>query len=352
MSYKPRLDGLRSIAIFMVLLEHFAYYIGNAVSAGFYGVNLFFVLSGFLITGILLNNPDKNFGYIYKRFIARRALRIFPIYYLVLLVLYLLGVAGIKRDIFFLATYTYNYKLILTQDWSSIYTLYWSLSVEEQFYLFFPFIAILLRRQLKILLPVVGIVIIMAYLQVYFNFLFPYRFNYTHLISNMSALGMGAMGAVLFKTGKTKVHLFSNVVYEYLALLLLFFSFISFSWQVKWLLFPLVNLFFVIKCAGTGFSLSFADKYLNSTSAIKVGKISYGIYLYHMIVAFYLSKYIFDPLWSKSSFTNWGLFSKLQFNAWILKFPVYSLISIWVASVSFRYIESPVLLLKDKYFKN
>lgn len=352
MNYKPRLDGLRSIAIYMVLLEHFAYYIGNAVSAGFYGVNLFFVLSGFLITGILLNNPDKDFGYIYKRFIARRALRIFPIYYFVLLILYFLGITGIKRDIFFLASYTYNYKLILTQDWSSIYTLYWSLSVEEQFYLFFPFIVIFLRRHLEVLMSVIVFVIIIAFLQVYFYFLFPYKFNYTHLISNMSALGIGALGAVLFKTGKTKLALLNNVVFEYLALLLLILSFFSFSWQVKWLLFPVVNLFFVLKCAHAGFTLSFADKYLNSPSAIKVGKISYGIYLYHMIIAFYLSKYIFDPLWSKIQFSNWGQLSKLQFNAWILKFPVYTLISIWVASLSFRYIESPLLQLKDKYFKN
>ena len=76
-----QVDGLRFIAVVFVLIEHFASIIGKYISAGYYGVDLFFVISGFLITGILLNSKG-TFGSVYKKFIGRRTLRIFPLYYL------------------------------------------------------------------------------------------------------------------------------------------------------------------------------------------------------------------------------------------------------------------------------
>ena len=89
----PALDGLRGLAILLVLLHHFTVLIPQTmverwfvrlttVESGIHGVDLFFVLSGFLITGILLDSKGKR-GY-YKNFYKRRVLRIFPLYYLVL----------------------------------------------------------------------------------------------------------------------------------------------------------------------------------------------------------------------------------------------------------------------------
>ncbi|MBL7683626.1 MAG: acyltransferase [Flavipsychrobacter sp.] len=91
LKHEPRLDGLRAIAILMVLVSHFAYFIGQYFASGFYGVNLFFVLSGFLITSILIVDSDKPFGKQYIKFIGRRSLRIFPIYYLTILVLVIIN---------------------------------------------------------------------------------------------------------------------------------------------------------------------------------------------------------------------------------------------------------------------
>lgn len=139
MNYKPRLDGLRCVAIMMVIIGHFLYFL-TGTNGGIFGVNLFFVLSGFLITSILLSDISVTFGKAYKKFIIRRALRIFPVYYLIILFFLAISAQGIKEDWPYLLTYTYNFHVSGLTDWEHhLYSPYWSLSVEEQFYLFFPF---------------------------------------------------------------------------------------------------------------------------------------------------------------------------------------------------------------------
>lgn len=90
MRYFPQFDGLRMLAVLLVLLHHFARHIGDRFATGYFGVELFFVLSGFLITRILYQSQG-SLGAVYRQFTGRRALRIFPIYYLLLVVLLLAG---------------------------------------------------------------------------------------------------------------------------------------------------------------------------------------------------------------------------------------------------------------------
>ena len=92
----PRLDGLRCLAIALVLVEHFGWR-GESVQVGYYGVDLFFVISGFLITGILLRDPEEKAGKALVRFMGRRALRIFPPYYLLLCVLLIFGISPARE---------------------------------------------------------------------------------------------------------------------------------------------------------------------------------------------------------------------------------------------------------------
>jgi peptidoglycan/LPS O-acetylase OafA/YrhL len=155
----PELDSIRGIAILAVVFYHEFYSIGMgqplsrwqhvvvlAAGPGRMGVNLFFVLSGFLITGILLKSCGEH-GY-YKRFYVRRALRIFPIYFLLLIVL---AVLGYPRS-FLILSLLYLSNLVHLFGVPLAYNVLWSLAVEEHFYFVWPFmVRTLSRKNLELL---------------------------------------------------------------------------------------------------------------------------------------------------------------------------------------------------------
>jgi peptidoglycan/LPS O-acetylase OafA/YrhL len=357
-NYKPRIDGLRFLAISSVLLFHFAYYIGNFFSAGSYGVNLFFVLSGFLITSILIKEDGKGFRQRYINFLGRRFLRIFPIYYLTIFLLLLIGTPHVHERLFYLLTYTYNF-IVPKIDWLKEYVgHFWSLSVEEQFYVFFPLLAILLRNRLKVLILVCSFLVIIAYLQVFFDIFNIGRFyekvvvfNYTSLLTNMAPLSIGAIGAILTRRhGVPKVFLSAWLeVFLFISILL---TNCFLAWKFQILICSVCNIFLVIKAYYSGFSIAWFDKLVTNRYAVYIGRISYGLYIYHAILNCYFNDYLFDPLWVKIPFHSLGRFWKLEFHSWIFKLPLYTLISVFIAHLSFVYIEKPILKLKDRYFRS
>lgn len=150
-SRNPSLDGLRGLAIALVILYHL-----NLVGFGWVGVQLFFVLSGFLITRLLLALREQpSLGSYLKIFYGRRALRIFPVYYLYLLLLLLLWWAlptaqqgPVAEQWRYAASYTSNW-LGMTGGHQKTYFLdhFWSLPIEEQFYLFWPLLLFFTPRR-------------------------------------------------------------------------------------------------------------------------------------------------------------------------------------------------------------
>ncbi|MBC7968279.1 MAG: hypothetical protein H7Z17_20425, partial [Fuerstia sp.] len=78
--------------------------------------------------------------------------------------------------------------------------------------------------------------------------------------------------------------------------------------------------------------------------------VSYGVYVYHIPLAFVISVYLFDPIWLQIPFDQFGLLSKLRWNAWIIKLPLFSLLTVGLASVSYRFMEKPILALKERWF--
>jgi peptidoglycan/LPS O-acetylase OafA/YrhL len=162
----PALDGLRGLAILPVLFAHFMRLqpttpferlLSRGAATGWVGVDLFFVLSGFLITGILLD--AKGGERYFRNFYLRRAIRIFPLYYGSLLLvffglphLHILGAAQ-TRDLLhsqgWYWSYLANVRIALAGSWATSFELehFWSLAVEEQFYLVWPLVVWLLSRK-------------------------------------------------------------------------------------------------------------------------------------------------------------------------------------------------------------
>ncbi|MER8974386.1 MULTISPECIES: acyltransferase [unclassified Mesorhizobium] len=144
--YRPQLDGLRAIAIGLVGVEHFGgpwVRTHFPIGAGALGVQLFFVLSGFLITrNLLFRLEQAPAGEVIRRFYIGRAVRLMPAYYLTLLVLFVLGVPEVHDFIVWHLTYTSNY-LAAT---GGPLLVFWSLAVEEQFYLLLPMLVLLSGR--------------------------------------------------------------------------------------------------------------------------------------------------------------------------------------------------------------
>jgi peptidoglycan/LPS O-acetylase OafA/YrhL len=143
----PQLDGLRCLAASAVLVWHFApadAALNAAFAWGDAGVQLFFVLSGFLVTAIVLRSAsaggaDRSLaGVTLRRFYVRRCLRIVPLYYGVLAVLLVLGVAPARDGVLWHLTYTTNFYLAWLGEWPDHVFHFWTLAVEEQFYLLWP----------------------------------------------------------------------------------------------------------------------------------------------------------------------------------------------------------------------
>jgi peptidoglycan/LPS O-acetylase OafA/YrhL len=351
MIHHKQLDGLRAVAVFLVLIVHFAVPVSNLIDAGYYGVDLFFVISGYLITTILVRS-NEPFGKSYRKFLGRRTLRIFPIYYLTIFILFIARNEYVCKYLAYCLTYTYNYAMVIYHIQGSLINHFWSLCLEEQFYLFWPFIVLGMKSSIRNLKIVIFLLVLFCYVQVFFSIipaLTPY--NYVGLIPQAHSLGIGALGALFSLENKIPKKLLEDKWLEWLALFALLFFLVS-GFTLKVLFCPLLSLFFVLKTTHKGFAIKGIDKFLSKDSIVYLGSISYGIYLYHLPLGYYLTEYVFNPFfWKKINFDTWGRLSKLQWNSWILKWPFYSVLSIGLAHISYKYFEKPILSLKDKWFK-
>ena len=210
----PGLDALRGLAIMLVLVHNFSlaenghsriFKLWNVLpESGWIGVQLFFVLSGFLITGILVD--DRGLPRFYKRFYVRRALRIFPLYYALLILYGLLYATGVLEfriapvSAYFYATYLQNWSSLFLEKIPPGLGPLWSLAVEEQFYLLWP----LLIGKVSLRGSTIACVVIIAA-----SFLARVGMHLAHLSSGWlyistparaDALAIGALFALLLRS--------------------------------------------------------------------------------------------------------------------------------------------------------
>ena len=145
--YMPQLDALRALAVAAVAWSHWAPKdLHGGILWGPYGVKLFFVLSGFLITSILLDcraAADESPGgswFALRSFYVRRFLRLMPLYYATLLLAAVCNVRPVPETIGWTLSYTANFYFFLRGGWNGVISHFWSLAVEEQFYLVWPWV--------------------------------------------------------------------------------------------------------------------------------------------------------------------------------------------------------------------
>ncbi len=314
-SYIKELDGVRGIAALMVMFFHFFFRLETnntfllAVRKVSYlgetGVSLFFVLSGFLITRILLNTrQSERFFY---HFYLRRSLRIFPLYYLFLAVYYFIFplVKHEPHEPFSMqiAYWTYMQDFAQTFNWPSEGPgHFWSLAVEEHFYLFWPLLVYYLNNK-KVMYAISGIIItavITRWLLISSDH--PYRLL---TFSRMDELAMGTLLAVLEAKGKLMQE--KRNMQKFLLLFIISVVSVALFWpNLTSLTNTSANLFFKLSrfiilgfayFSFIGFVITASQgliikKILRSVPLLYTGRISYGLYVYHPI-CFWLSKQFF-----------------------------------------------------------
>ena len=358
----PELDAIRGLAILGVVFYHAFYWARDlsayspwqriflkTMSVGQYGVNLFFVLSGFLITGILLNTRDRK-DY-YKRFYLRRALRILPAYYLTLLILVVFRMASKG---FMLMSLLYSSNLSLLFGIPMSYAVLWSLAVEEHFYLVWPMAV--RRISLRGLLVLAVSLMVLSPALRFWCSLLPAK--YGAIVGGCSyytwncfdGLALGALMALLVRRmndDRRKLLRFS--------LVLIGLGFLiaaaglplgirtrmnpvgeALQW-VPWH-FGLGGLLAIFVVAGSGkWRALVAPRILTF-----FGGISYGLYLYHLLFLFayhWLAKRIgFEQHWNFDLWQRTWLPMVISSTAAIL----FSYLSRW-------YFEEPFLRLKDRW---
>ena len=370
--YLRNLDSIRFFAALIVYIGHgiapsYQYLsinntvweqLLNVISIGPIGVYMFFVLSGFLITYLLISEQEINNKISLKNFYIRRILRIWPLYFMIILfafgiipfVNYLTGTyKPAPSKIIYYLTFLSNYDVIslfrnnlgfinpLTQN------ITWSVSVEEQFYLFWPLLFVFLPKRFwfhSILLVIAGSLL--------FRFLYfeDAQILYLHTIALLVYLGMGALFAYLIKTNKRIKHIFENTsTFTHFVLFAIAFCFLCWFKQ-------LFTFKYGIIVGSIAISLSFALiisaqalttrksilNLQNISFANKWGKYTYGIYLIHPIVLAFMSMLVPLMPFPTENFTY-------SFTNGIVCF----IITLLLSKLSYKYYESRFLSLKKKF---
>jgi peptidoglycan/LPS O-acetylase OafA/YrhL len=369
----PALDGLRGIAILIVFLGHFTQFgLSKAQRANpiFYflsdkagiGVDLFFVLSGFLITGILYDSKNRQ-GY-FRVFYTRRTLRIFPLYYSVLILV------AVSRIVFpnlyalssitpvaQIANFTYTTNFLMAFRGLTAEPLFlghfWSLAVEEQFYILWPLIVLRLSREQLVKLALTGVVAALL-LRVLLIHSLAFESAYLLLPARMDSLLAGALIALSMR-GLRGIPdwITSRPVIAIVFALFAADLIVRGTGSNGWVLAFRSAFHFSIAAAGSGILVIASLGLPNKPNWTKVlgngflrffGKYSYAIYVVHVAIILALSQVI-DAV-QRHYFGGPAPFPAILLGG------IAIALTVGVSLVSWHVIEQPFLKLKDRIASN
>jgi peptidoglycan/LPS O-acetylase OafA/YrhL len=340
----PQLDVLRGIAVLDVMLYHItdiapSLHLRPLFRLGYTGVDLFFVLSGFLITGILVRTRD-NEGY-FTNFYARRILRIWPLYYALLLFTFVLLPAfqpQLKLAIFTLChpwqSFPFFFQnLMVNGNAYDTLRVTWSLAIEEQFYLVWPIVVWLAPRRTLKPMAVSGLLLSLGLRWSVVYGLIPPLIIYTNTLTRLDGLALGAFLALWIPEAENRTVKWAGIALMAVAVPLTLV--VEYSNKAQWSFFSLVALSF----AGLVCVTIQIPRVANLGFLKYTGKISYCLYLVHVpICTFLISPRIYkifqmrSPVWSDAVL-------------FVLSFALcYA-----VAAASWHFFESNILRLKSRF---
>ena len=343
------LNGLRAIAAISVVIGHvFQDTFGNWGISGLHlpifkgGVTLFFVISGFLITYLLLQEKKKINDVKIGAFYMRRILRIWPIYYLYILVcIAVLAFMGLSDTILTEKLWWYLFFAanipFLSATGIPMIVHFWSIGVEEQFYLFWPWLAKFSKRYLIPIICFVGIVWFSMKLGSWVAFTNKSLIYKFFNVTKFHCMMLGALGAVLYdKKNKYYIRIFSNKIGQIIVWLLFLLSGVWGDYVPAIIREEVIAVMSLFLITGQVCSSSFIN--LENKACDYVGKISYGIYVIHPLLIF-VSSYAYRML-------------EITLPTWLQAIGIYIyviLATILVANLSYHYVEKPFLKLKNRF---
>jgi peptidoglycan/LPS O-acetylase OafA/YrhL len=337
LSYMPRLDGLRGIAISAVLGAHFlAKPIVAAFRPGGFGVILFFVLSGYLITRILMQYKDRNtpVGAAASHFYWRRFLRLTPPYYLAIVAAALFGISGMRSNWWIHVLYLSNFAVGLQGDIFGAGH-FWTLCIEEQFY-FLWFVVVVVMPRRFLLHSIVASILASSIFRLAVVLLGLQPIMWALLPGFMDSLAFGAL--IAYAGRSARLAFLERWLLDWRILAFSLVAAILTSWIQDWniatrlLLYIPANTLFA-GCLVRSAIVKGKDVRLDwlTLSPLRyLGRISYGLYVYHIFIADF-----FYAFWPSS-------------HTWPHMFVILTVSSIAFAALSYKIMEQPVLQFKDR----
>lgn len=305
------LDVLRAFAVLLVLGKHAAWPVADAwgdlwFMGGWAGVDLFFVLSGFLVSGLLFDRPE------WKRFLVRRAWKIYPAFWFFMLVTIWIQRPGLVPTL---------HELLFIQNYGERVWLHsWSLAVEEHFYLLLPPVLLLTRRwDYKPLPWVVGGIVLACTLGRLFSPEWESNRSQTHL--RIDTLWLGVLARYFYNRNRRWVSLLAGPLFAIGAVVLGSAFMTTMTSSVGVLIIALGSVALVLGAVELDFSSRF------SQAVAYVGRHSYSIYLWHAPVLFWIA---------------------LRYNTTVL---TYMVVSVLIGITMSTLIETPTLRLRERFAK-
>jgi peptidoglycan/LPS O-acetylase OafA/YrhL len=357
----PNLDGLRFIAFFVVFMAHSFYTEIEAIKSdkvyvsvkdtahlGIFGVNFFFVLSGFLITYLLLNEEFVRGKIDVPSFYMRRILRIWPLYFAVVFVGFVVfpQIRGLMGEpyketgkVLYFLLFINNFDKVPV---SAVLGVLWSIAIEEQFYLFWPLLFRFLPQKFR--RYIFPLIVVTSFIFRLLN-INNQEVIYFHTLSCITDMAIGGWGAYLvnYRPGwKIRLQFLPKKVIVFVYILGLTLLFARGHWKVNDILNAserlIYSAFFLFVILEQNFAKHSFYKMSNFKSITKLGLYTYGLYVLHVI-----GIQITNNIFRKLSLNN-SLWKVL-----ILETSVSLLISIGIAFVSYHLYEKHFLRLKLKF---